>query len=323
MAGLDALRTLGCKMSPSLDVVIVNWNSGAQLRECLESLVASRKASFRLSRVVVVDNASTDGSIYGVTDLGLPVTIIANILNRGFAAACNQGAMGSEADYLLFLNPDTRLFEESLTKPLVFMEQPSSQNIGIAGIQLIDDRGLVSRSCARFPTARVFIAKMFGLERLLPGLFPSHFMIEWDHSWSREVDQVMGSFFLVRRLLFKRLGGFDQRFFVYFEEVDFSLCARQAGWGSYYVSETRAYHKGGSSSEDIKAMRLFYSLRSRVRYGYKHFGRWSATSLLLGTLLVEPLSRLLLGIRHRSGREVKETLGGFARLWGCLPRLLG
>jgi hypothetical protein len=305
----------------SLDIIIVNWNAGKQLRDCLESIVVANRDSFELSRVVVVDNASLDGSVEALDGLDLPLSIIRNFKNRGFAAACNQGAKGSSADYLLFLNPDTRLFKNSLTKPIAFMEQQNNQHVGIVGIQLVDEVGRISRTCARFPTPGRFFSKMLGLDRLFPGFFPSHFMNEWDHSETREVDQVIGAFFLIRRRVFESLGGFDERFFVYFEEVDLSFRAFKSGWKTIYITNTQAYHKGGGTSNQVKAIRLFYSLRSRIQYGYKHFGWLPATFLLIGTLLLEPVSRLVLAAVRGSGKEAVETLNGFLRLWVCIPTL--
>src|SRR4051794_36691693 len=97
-----------------LDIVIVNWNTGLQLAACIDSIALANRGSVRLNRVVIVDNASTDGSIENVTCSSLPLTIIRNGENRGFAKACNQGAKGSVADFLLFLNPDTVLTADSL-----------------------------------------------------------------------------------------------------------------------------------------------------------------------------------------------------------------
>lgn len=150
-------------------------------------------------RVVVVDNGSTDGLVDDLNEPSLPVVLVRNEKNRGFAAACNQGAEGSEADYLLFLNPDTYLFESSLIEPLAFMEHPSSQEIGILGIQLLDSQSHVNRSCARFPTPRYFLFQMLGLDRLSRRLFPTHFMLEWDHGERRQLDHLMGAFYLIRR----------------------------------------------------------------------------------------------------------------------------
>ena len=310
-------------MSPSIDIVIVNWNSGEQLRECLVSIDnAVNRDVFEISRVVVVDNASCDGSADGLEELNLPLSIVRNTANRGFSAACNQGEAGSKADYLLFLNPDTYLKESSLTVPLCFMENDCNRHIGITGIQLLNNNREISRTCARFPTPRMFIIKMLGLDRLFPTIFHSHFMSEWNHLESRNVDHVMGAFFLVRRFIFEELGGFDEQFFVYLEDLDFSFRARQAGWHCFYLADTKAWHKGGGTSEKVKAMRLFYSLQSRILYGYKHFGWWSATGLMLGTLLLELLARLTLSASRRSYGEIYETIKGYSILWGNLPLLL-
>lgn len=309
-------------MISTLDIIIVNWNSGQQLRECLQSIVAASETSQCLLRVVVVDNASTDGSLDGLENAPLPLTIIRNGQNCGFAAACNQGAKCSSAEYLLFLNPDTRLMENSLSKPLAFMDQPNSRHIGILGIQLLDEKGRVSRRvCARFPSPANFLVKTLGLDRLFPRFFPKIVMDEWHHRESREVDSTTGAFFLVRRSLFEELQGFDERFFVYLEDVDFSLRARRAGWANYYLAEAQAFHKEHGTSEKAKAARIFYWLRSRIVYGYKHFGWSRATALLLATLFVEPVARLVLSVAHCSGQEAIDSVRGIFRLWISLPSL--
>jgi len=309
-------------MTPPLDVIIVNWNAGDQLCACVASVVIARHHTLELRRVVVVDNASTDGSANGLGTPTLPLTIIRNVDNIGFAKACNQGAAGSKSDYLLFLNPDTRLLADSLVKPIDFMEQPGNGKVGICGIQLADENGKVNPTCARFPTPGRYLAKIFGLDRLFPAVFPPEFMTEWKHADNRAVDQVMGAFFLVRRSLFERLGGFDERFFVYFEDADFSYRAHKAGWSSYYLANAHVYHRGRGTSEQIKGTRLFYSLRSRLQYAFKHFGRLAATAVALGTLLLEPIARLALSVARGSGSEAMATLVGYTKLWCAIPQLV-
>jgi GT2 family glycosyltransferase len=137
---------------PTLNIVIVNWNSGDQLRGCLQSIRDATCHNFTLQQVIVVDNASTDGSMDALDKSDLPLTTIRNPENVGFGAACNQGAGHSDADYVLFLNPDMRLFETSLDKPVGFMEQEDNGRVGICGIQLVDDDTRISKTCARFPT---------------------------------------------------------------------------------------------------------------------------------------------------------------------------
>jgi N-acetylglucosaminyl-diphospho-decaprenol L-rhamnosyltransferase len=316
------LRTPECytaKGSPRLDIIVVNWNSGKQLRKCLESVQSARRDECQLDRVVVTDNASEDDSAEDLEHFGFQLVVIRNKANRGFAAACNQGARGSNADYLLFLNPDTRLCEDSLARPVAFMEHPENRRIGIVGIQLISENGQVSHTCTRFPKARHFASQMMGLDRVFPRQFPSHFMATWNHAESRRVDHVMGAFYLIRRTLFEKLDGFDERFFVYLEDLDLSYRAKRAGWGSFFLNDVKAYHKGGGTSEQIMPRRVFYALRSRILYGYKHFDRWVATALMLGTIMAEPLIRIGFGVSTGSAAKIKETLEAFGLLWRSLP----
>jgi GT2 family glycosyltransferase len=143
-------------------------------------------------------------------------------------------------------------------------------------------------------------------------------MRDWNHRETRAVDIVMGAFLLVRRQIFETLGGFDERFFVYYEEVDFLYAVHRAGWQSYYVTTAQAYHKGGGCSSQAKAMRLFYSLRSRIIYCYKDFGWASATVVALGTLVPEFFSRLAYAALRGCAGEMGDTLKAYTRLCNWL-----
>jgi len=306
-----------------MDIVIVNWNAGPQLAEAVASIVQYHHDL--ISSVIIVDNASIDDSlalVEAITGSQFPVHIIHNTENLGFAAACNQGAELASSAYLLFLNPDTRLFENSLSVPLAFMQRPENADVGIVGIQLVDEHNHIARSCARFPSLGIFAAQTLGLNRL-PGLRHfTHPMAEWNHENTQQVDQVIGAFFLMRHPPFKFLGGFDERFFVYFEEVDLSLRARQAGWRSVYLAEARAFHAEGGTSRQVKAHRLFYSLRSRLLYGFKHFTPWQAWALLGVTLVVEPVSRSIFSLLRGGVQDVRNTLSGYSMLCRDLSNIV-
>jgi hypothetical protein len=308
-------------MSPSLDIVIVNWNSGGQLRECLNSIRASARAGFTLPRVVIVDNASADGSANELRYPELQLNVITSSVNLGFAAACNRGALGSSADYLLFLNPDTILGAQSLISALDFMEEPNNSNVGVCGIQLLDNCGQVMRSCSRFPKPAHFYAHICGLNHLFPSRFQNNFMNDWDHAATMKVDVVTGAFLLVRRSIFQSLGGFDERFFVYLEDVDFLQTVHRADWQCCFLATAHAYHKGGGCSERAKAARLFYSLRSRILYSYKHFSRRAATGILFSTIFIEPFTRLAFAAVRGSASAIRETLEAYGLLWRALPAL--
>lgn len=294
-----------------ISIIVVNWNAGVQLKQCIESLVGAD------GQIIIVDNASTDGSERVVANYP-GVILIRSAENAGFGKGCNLGAEHASGDFLLFLNPDAAVYPGTLERALEFMRDPLHAQVGICGVQLVDEMGIVARSCARFPAARRFLAQACGLDRLLPRL--GHFMAEWPHDCTREVDQVMGAFFLVRRELFESLGGFDERFFVYFEEVDFSYRARQAGWRSVYLANVQAFHAGGGTSRQVKARRLFYSLRSRLLYAAKHFSVPSMALVVFVTLLIEPISRSALGLARGSWSALSETWQGYAMLLRWLPQ---
>lgn len=308
---------------PTLDIVIVNWNAGALLADCIASMAGVSQTAFRFGQVVVVDNASTDSSadrLDGLAGPATPLVVQHNPTNRGFAAACNQGAVAGHGDWILFLNPDTRLAADTLDRAISFaIGDPS---IGTLGIALVDETGERQRSCARTPTPLRLVAQGVGLDRLLPSLFPPHFMTEWDHADTRKVDQVMGAFLMIPRTLFERLGGFDERFFVYFDDVDLCLRVRQAGFAVVHYAGATAFHQGCGTTEGVRDRRLFYSLRSRLLFSAKHFGTGAMLLVSLSTLLVEPVSRLGQAVLRRSLSDIRAVLRGTGLLWRDLPALL-
>lgn len=307
---------------PRLDIVIVNWNAGPLLRDCVDSIAAATTGGLVLSRVVVVDNDSTDGSLSPLASLKAPFELIRNEGNIGFAAACNRGAAGSQADYLLFLNPDVVLDPDTLDGALSFMEAQENQEIDISGIRLRGPDGKTQRCCARFPTPGRMVGHAFALDRLLPRLAAPHFMTEWDHEDSRDVPQVMGAFLLIRRAAFERLGGFDEGFFLYYEDVD--LCRRLAAQGGRcaHNAAVSAVHAGGGTTNAIKARRQYLAAHSRILYTRKHFGALAAFTVGLAALTGEPLARLGRAAARLSPGEMADSAKGTLMLWRSIPSLL-
>lgn len=304
-------------MSPGgmVTVVIVNWNAGPQLRACVDSVLAG--AGGLVAECVVVDNGSRDGSAEGLA--GAPgVRVVRAGRNLGFGRACNLGARAARGEYLLFLNPDARLYPETLPAVLAHFGGADGARFGVCGVQLVDETGRVARSCSRLPTLGRLLAQAVGLDRLAPSL--RCFMTEWDHADTREVEQVIGAFYLVRRSLFEQLDGFDERFFVYFEEVDFALRARRAGWPSLYFAGARAFHAGGGTTAQAKARRLFYHQRSRWQYARKHLTAPGAAAVLALTLAGEPVARTVGAMVRLDWRQAREAWGAWARLLGWLGR---
>ena len=298
-----------------ISIIIVNWNAGHQIMDCLQSIKFTKQDGLKDFEIIIIDNGSTDKSLEFVDQLNFPVHIIKNKLNLGFSVACNQGAKVSTGDYLLFLNPDTIFFDNSLSIPFNYMERKDNQNVGIVGIQLLDEFNQISKSCARFPSPSLLMAQILGVN-YLPGFghLNTH-MSNWAHDKTETVDHVIGAFYLIRRPLFETLGGFDERFFVYLEDLDLSLRALQEGYRSVYLTEAQAFHAGGGTSNQVKARRLFYSLRSRLLYAFKHFTILGAIAVLLATLFVEPLTRSVLALLRRSWSGLTETWNAYGMLW--------
>lgn len=295
-----------------LDIVIVNWNSGDQLRECLASVGDVLERDGVAANVIVVDNASDDGSCEGLPD-GLPLTVARNRRNVGFAAACNQGADLGVAPHILFLNPDTRLFPGALSAPLDFLACPENGRVAICGLKMLDISGAVVRQCARFPTLGMIFSKAVGATLLWPSRGMR--MLEWDHLDSRRVDQVMGAFFLVRRRVFEALEGFDLRFWLYFEDVDFSLRAHRLGWHSHYLSEAAIFHRGGGTTRQLRGKRLSLYFSSRLRYAEKHFSPFARAGHGFVTLVLEPPARVGFALMRGRAGEAADVLWATSRIW--------
>lgn len=310
------------KKHSSVDIIIVNWNSGDQLRSCLSSVYkTSSPALKKFLNVIVVDNGSKDQSLLKIQQDFPELLLINNKDNRGFGAACNQGALSSKAKYILFLNPDTVLSGGSIDIPVDFLERAENRDYAVCGIQIINERGVISRSCARFPRVIDFIADIIGISKLFPNFPLGMHLSNWNHMDNKAVDHVIGAFYLVRRDIFEKLGGFDERFFVYLEDLDLSRRIHENGQKIYYLTDAQCFHKGGGVTEKIKAQRLFYALRSRILYSFKHLDVISAIIVLTLTFLIEPLTRSMQAIISGSFIQLKNTLKAFLMLYRSMPEI--
>jgi GT2 family glycosyltransferase len=232
-----------------LRIVIVSWNVEQLLDRCLRSLSnACRELSWD---VVVVDNASRDGSVAVAEKLrrdgALPITVIANADNRGFARACNQGIAGNDARYVLLLNPDTECPAGSLTDLVAAGDR--LPKAGILGPRLTYPDGRYQESVRRFPNVWNQLCILLRLHILAPwlGTVRRYFWNDLDTSREQRVEQVMGACFLIRADVIEEIGGLDERYFIWFEEVDYCRMAIAHGWEVYYVPSIAIIHHGGRS----------------------------------------------------------------------------
>lgn len=292
---------------PDLSVCLVNWNTRADLEQAITSLLADADHWLRRAgsvvEVIVVDNASTDGSAEMVRTRFPAVALVEAAENLGFARGYNLAASRAAGRHLLMLNPDTVVRPGALSALVEFLD--SHPRAGAAGPRLVNPDGSLQYSCRRFPRPMAALFRNTPLGRLLPGnrFTRDYLMAEWDHDTPRQVDWLSGAALCIRREAWEQVGGFDEAFFMYAEDIDWCLRAHQAGWEVWYVPHAVVVHRIGASSDQrpLAMVREFH--RSMALFYRKHYARkwpWGLRWLPM------------VGIRVRGGVVALETRW---RLW--------
>lgn len=225
------------------------------------------------AEVIVIDNHSTDGSIPYLRPKFPCVKFIINTQNTGFAKACNEGLQYASGEYILFLNPDTLLAEDTLLKSLSFFE--THPDAGALGVRMIDGAGRFLKESKRsFPSPLTSLFKLFGLARLFPQskLFGRYHLGYLNAYQNHEVDVLAGAYLMTKKKIVNEVGSFDELFFMYGEDVDLSYRIQKAGYKNYYLSETEIIHFKGESTKrgSLNYVRLFYKAMSL--FVKKHYG---------------------------------------------------
>lgn len=242
-----------------LSVVIVNYNVKYFLEQCLHSVEAAVVGMD--VEVFVVDNHSTDGSLDYLKPRFPHVTFIANTDNPGFARANNQAIRQAQGEYVLLLNPDTIVGEESIRTLCYFMDE--HPKCGAAGVKMINGNGVfLAESKRAFPTPWVSFCKLFGLARLFPRsrTFAQYSLPYLDEDKPHSVDVLSGAFMLMRHEALDEVGLLDEDFFMYGEDIDLSYRIKQGGYQNQYVPERLLHYKGESTRHsDLKYIKAFYN----------------------------------------------------------------
>ena len=254
-----------------LSVIIVNYRVRYFLELCLHSV---QKALRGLeAEIFVVDNHSADGSVEYLRPLFPGVIFIVNTENTGFARANNQALEQARGKYILFLNPDTILPEDFATRCLAFLQ--SNPDAGGLGVRMVDGSGLFLKESRRgFPSPWVAFCKLSGLTALFPGhrFFAAYYLGHLPPDKTNPAPVLSGACLWVARAVLEKTGSFDERFFMYAEDIDLSYRIEQAGYVNYYLAETTIVHfKGESTLKDIRYVKQFYKAMSQFRR--KHFNR--------------------------------------------------
>ena len=265
-AASQQVESAMCKTStaPGLSICIVSWNTRELLRDCLYSIGADPAAAGW--EVIVVDNASRDGTVAMVQRCFPRVDLVAGHENLGFAAANNLALRRARSKYLLLLNPDTRVEPGALGALVEFME--GRPEAGASGPKLLSGDGSLQLSCgAPMSMATETINKL-----LLHKLLPYYKLGGWRHGETREVGWVTGACLLVRRAAVAQAGMLDSRIFMFHEDVEWCMRIRQAGWRIFYYPGAQVLHLGGQSTRKSLGDMLVVSQRSLFYLFQKHFG---------------------------------------------------
>lgn len=302
-----------------LSIIIVNWNVRDLLRSCLRSVQGEIEPD--QAEIIVVDNASADGSVAMVEDEFPNVRVLANAYNAGFSAGNNQGLEMAQGRYVLFLNPDTEVRPGALKRLQAFIDQ--RPQVGCVGPRLLNPDGSTQSSRRSFPRLSLAFVESTVLQRYLRRLPALRRFYREDSPDDRpqQVDWIVGACMLLRREALDLVGGFDERFFMYSEEMELCYRLRRAGFEVWFVPEAEVmHHEGASSRQDLFRRNVNFH-ESRYRFFRKHQGLAPALALrwfVFGTFvfqLAEEAAKFALQPSKRPLRRERLRLYGRIVRW--------
>jgi GT2 family glycosyltransferase len=254
--------------SMDLSIVIVSWNSEHFIAPCLRSILEG--SAGLATEVILVDNASSDRTVAAVRSVSHDIVLIANRVNRGFAAGTNQGISRAEGRFVLLLNPDVVILDGALEKMVGFLaDRPDA---GALGPQLLNPDGSVQPSCREFIGYEALLWEVLGLSRLFSWhpRFGRWRMGHFDHRSLREVDQPMASCLLVRREVIAQVGLMDERFPMFLNDVDWCYRIKAAGWKILFYPEAQVLHHLGQSTRLVKRQMIRSAHQSLYHFFCKY-----------------------------------------------------
>jgi len=286
-----------------ISIIIVSYNVKEFLQQCILSLKNALEGMTH--EIIVIDNDSVDGSVNLIRQRFPEIHLIENHSNKGFAAACNQGLAVARGELILLLNPDTMLQEDTIDVMVKFFED--HPEAGAAGCKILNADGTLQLACRRtFPTPAVALPKLLGLSRLFPKIkaFSRYNLTYLDPDQMTEVDAVSGSFLVFRKTVYEQIGGLDESYFLYGEDLDYCYRIKESGWKIYYVPDTKIIHYKGESTKQAAFDNFIVFYRAMDIFASKHFAR----SYLLITDIIFKCGILFRGLISFLGRTFRRRI---------------
>ena len=275
---------------PSLSVVIVVWNAQKYVIECLESMREYCQEIY--DEVIVVDNASSDGTPELIAEQFPEFRLIRNTENLGFAKANNIGMAECSGDYVCLVNSDVKFVSDCLSPMLRYLGE--NPRVGMVGPKMLGRDGKVWRSTMRFPTVWNQLTRALGLDVAFKRsrVFGGYLMSDFDHETTQPVEVLNGWFVLIRRSALEKVGLLDPQFFMYGEDVDWCYRFHLAGEQSIFLAEAEAIHYGGASSANAPLRFYLEQCYANWQYWKKHHN-WLGRMAFLGSLAIYHIVRML------------------------------
>ncbi len=254
-----------------LSIIIVSWNVKEKLRENLLALQAGQGGLGY--EIFVVDNDSADYSAEMIKKEFPKVKLIANSKNLGFARANNQAIRKAQGDFILLLNPDMRVFSDTLKNMVEWMRE--NEEVSVTGCHLVDEKGRTVKQVRKFPTLLDQLAITLKLPHIFPWILNKYLQKDFDYSQEAKVDSIRGSFFMIRKETIEKIGLLDEKYFIWFEEVDYCKRVKQAGLKVWYTPVARCFdYVGQSFSQLPQGKKQKYFRNSQLFYFKKHCPIW-------------------------------------------------
>lgn len=266
-----------------LSFIIVNWNAKDFLKACLSSI---KKTIGNINHeIIVVDNGSEDGAPDMVSAEFPDVILIRNNDNVGFGRANNIGIKRSRGEYLCLVNSDVEILEGCVSRLINYMKE--NERIGLTGPKIFGKDGNIQRSCMGFPTLWNMFCCALGFDKIFnrSSFFSGYMLHYWNHNDIKDVDIINGCFWIIKRTALNEVGVFDERFFMYGEDMDFCRRFHEKGWRVVFYSKAEAIHYGGGSSS--LAPYKYYIAMQKANYQY--WNKYNKTSSTIAYSLIKVL----------------------------------